>query len=214
MNRDYWIDRWKENRIGFHKAGVNPLLKRFWPDVAAAPGRTLVPLCGKSDDLAWIANLGHDVVGVDVSEIAARSFASEHGLEVTVVENPPFTTLRSGHITYLVGDFFDLTPKNAGRFDLVYDRAALIALPEDLRAAYVRQLCSLLDPGAQILLISLEYDPQQMSGPPHSVPESEVRTLFAGYTIEKLQEVDCLEDEPRFKERGLQWMKEIVYYIR
>jgi len=214
MNRDYWIDRWKENRIGFHKAGVNPLLKRFWPRVAAAPGRTLVPLCGKSDDLAWIANCGHDVVGVDVSEIAARSFASEHGLEVTVVENPPFTTLRSGRITYLVGDFFDLTPTNAGRFDLVYDRAALIALPEDLRAAYARQLRSLLAPGAQIFLISLEYDPQQMSGPPHSVPESEVRMLFDGCTIEKLHEVDCLEDEPRFKERGLQWMKEIVYYIR
>ena len=142
------------------------------------------------------------------------STSSGTDVEVTVVESPPFTVLRSGHITYMVGDFFDLTPKNAGRFDLVYDRAALIAMPEDRRPAYVRQLRSLLDPGAQILLIALDYDPEQMSGPPHAVPESEVRTLFAGHTIEKLQEVDCLEDEPRFKERGLKWMKEIVYYIR
>jgi thiopurine S-methyltransferase len=214
MNRDYWLNRWKENRIGFHKAGVNPLLERFWPGVSAAPRRTLVPLCGKSDDLAWIAGRGHDVVGVDLSEIAGRSFASEHGLEVTVVDSPPFTMLRSGHITYLVGDFFDLTPENAGRFDLVYDRAALIAIPEDRRPAYVRQLDSLLDPGGQILLITLEYDPLQMSGPPHTVPESEVRTLFTGHTIEKLQEYDCLEDEPHFRERGLKWMKEIVYHIR
>src|SRR5258708_37195960 len=142
MNRDYWLNRWKENRIGFHKAGVNPLLERFWPRVAAA-GRTLVPLCGKSDDLAWIAGRGHDVVGVDLSEIAARAFASEHGLDATVVESPPFTALRAGHITYLVGDFFDLTPKNAGRFDLAYDRAALIAMPEDRRPAYTQKLLSL-----------------------------------------------------------------------
>jgi thiopurine S-methyltransferase len=214
MNRDYWINRWKENRIGFHKAGVNPLLERFWPRVAAAHGRTLVPLCGKSDDLAWIAGRGHDVVGVDLSEIAARAFASEHRLEVTVTESPPFTVLRDGHITYLAGDFFDLTPENAGLFNLAYDRAALIAMPEDRRPAYARQLRSMLEPGAQILLIALEYDPQQMSGPPHTVPESEVRTLFAGHKIEKLQEVDCLEDEPRFRERGLKWMKEIVYHIR
>jgi thiopurine S-methyltransferase len=213
MDRDYWINRWKDNRIGFHKAGVNPILERFWPRVAAA-GRTLVPLCGKSGDLAWIAGHGHDVVGVDLSEIAARAFASEHGLEVTFADSPPFTVMRGWHITYLVGDFFDLTPENAGRFELVYDRAALIAMPEDRRPAYARQLRSLLEPGAQMLLIALEYDPQQMSGPPYTVPEAEVRTLFAGTTIEKLQEVDSLEDEPRFRERGLKWMKEIVYHIR
>jgi thiopurine S-methyltransferase len=214
MNREFWINRWKENRIGFHKPGVNPLLERFWPTVAAAPGRTLAPLCGKSDDLVWIAGRGHNVVGVELSEIAARSFASEQGLDVTFVEGPQFTVMRGGPITYLIGDFFDLTPKDAGLFDLVYDRAALIAMPEDRRPAYIRQLLTLLEPGAQILLIAMEYDPEQMPGPPHAVPESEIRTLFAGHNIEKLHEYDCLGDEPRFRDRGLKWMKEIVYHIQ
>jgi thiopurine S-methyltransferase len=213
MDKDFWLNRWKENRIGFHKAGVNRLLEHFWPRVMADAGRTLVPLCGKSDDLVWLASRGHDVAGVDLSEIAARSFASEQGLDMTVAVEPPFTMFRSGRISYFAGDFFDLTPKSAGRFDLVYDRAALIALPEDVRPAYVQQLRSLLNPGAHILLIALEYDALQMAGPPHTVLESEVRTLFTGLLIEKLEEYDCLENEPQFRQRGLTWMKEVVYHI-
>ena len=213
VNREYWLKRWIENRIGFHKTGVNPLLERFWPKVAAAPGRTLAPLCGKSADLMWLASRGHDVVGVELSESAARAFMSEQGLAATIADDPPFTMMRAGRITLLAGDFFDLTPNRIGRFDLIYDRAAIIALPADLRPAYARQLRSLLEPGGRMLLITLEYDQTQTDGPPFSVPESEVRALFVDLAIDRLHEHDCLDEEPRFKERGLKWMKEVVYHV-
>jgi thiopurine S-methyltransferase len=211
---DYWIQRWQENRIGFHLAGVNPFLERFLPQTGVTSGDILVPLAGKSVDVAWLANTGFNVVAVDVSEIAARTFVAEQNLEVNVSQEPPFTVFRSDHIRYYVGDFFATTPERIGRFDLIYDRAALIALPPDTRPAYAAKLESLLKPAGQFLTISLEYDPKEMSGPPYAVMEPEIRSLFAAHTIGKLHEYDCLDDEPRFRERGLTWMKEVVYRIR
>jgi len=63
------------------------------------------------------------------------------------------------------------------------------------------------------MLISLEYDTAKMDGPPLSIPEDEVRSLFADLVVRKLHEYDCLDDEPRFKERGVRWMKEVVYQL-
>jgi thiopurine S-methyltransferase len=125
-------------------------------------------LCGKSLDLVWLADRGYHVVGVDLSEVAAKAFAAENKQHTDRIE-------------YRVGDFFDVTPESIGKFDLIYDRAALIALPPNLRPKYAEKLQSLLAPSGRILLISLEYDPQQMQGPPFEVPESEIRTLFKGH---------------------------------
>ena len=213
MNNEYWLKRWTENRIGFHKDGVNPFLQEFLPQVSKAPGRALVPLCGKSADLAWLAAQGHQVVGVDVSEVAARAFAFERKIAMTAASEPPFTVFRSERIAYYVGDFFNIQPDRMGRFELIYDRAALIALPAGTRPAYAQKLKSLMVPGGSLLLISLEYDPKKMEGPPFAVTEADVRTFFKGLSITRLREYDCIEEESRFRERGLDWMKEVVYHV-
>jgi thiopurine S-methyltransferase len=215
MDQQYWINRWVENRIGFHLKGFNPLLERFWPQVAvAAGGRVLVPFCGKSEDLRWLAERGHDVVGVDLSPIAAKTFAEEQGMEFSETQEPPFTVFRGKQITLYAADFLSLTADVAGHFDFFYDRAALIALPPAMRPAYAEHLQSLITPGGRGLLISLEYDMSKAEGPPFSVPEDEIRTLFSQFQTEKLLDYDCLDSEPRFKERGVKWMREIVYAIR
>ena len=215
MEGDFWLNRWNENQIGFHLQGVNPLLTRFWPDISPlAADRVLVPLCGKSEDLRWLADRGHEVVGAEISILAAKAFAAEQRLVFTEAHEPPFTVLRGNRITYYVGDFFDFSPDTAGRFDLFYDRAALIALPAHMRPEYVSRLTSVIEPGGAGLLIALEYDPSQMHGPPFPVPEAEVRRLFSEYGCMKLLEFDCLDQEPRFKARGVTWMKEVVYHLK
>jgi thiopurine S-methyltransferase len=213
MNNEYWLKRWIENRIGFHKDGVNPFLEQFLPQVSKAPGRTFVPLCGKSADLTWLAAQGHQVVGVDVSEVAARAFAFEQKIAMTAANEPPFLVFRSERIAYYVGDFFNLQPDRIGRFELIYDRAALIALPAGKRPEYAQKLKALMVSGGSLLLVSLEYDPKQMEGPPFAVTEAEVRSFFKELSVSKLREHDCIEEESRFKERGLDWMKEVVYRI-
>src|SRR5262245_57737685 len=107
MNQSFWLSRWNENQIGFHLKGINPLLTRFWSQVSPGSSvRVVVPLCGKSEDLRWLADRGHEVVGVELSLIAAKAFAAEQRVVFTEAHEPPFTVLRSERITYYVGDFF------------------------------------------------------------------------------------------------------------
>src|SRR5262245_41667033 len=106
MNNEFWINRWAENQIGFHRKGVNPLLDRFWPAVAhARSGTVLVPFCGKSEDLLWFAGRGHDVIGIELSLIAAKAFAAEQKVILTETHEPPFTVLHGERIAFYVGDF-------------------------------------------------------------------------------------------------------------
>ena len=215
MDRNFWLNRWNENQIGFHSKSVNSSLSRFWPKIVkSSSGKVLVPLCGKSEDLRWLAEQGHDVVGVELSLLAAKAFAAEQSIVFTETHEPPFTVFRGEHITYYVGDFFDFPREAEGSFSLFYDRAALIALPPEMRPAYASHLASLMEPKTDGLLIALEYDSSEMHGPPFPVSEAEVPRLFSGYGCRKLLEFDCLDQEPRFKARGVTWMKEVVYHLK
>jgi thiopurine S-methyltransferase len=163
--------------------------------------------------MAWLAAKGHDVVGIDLSPLAAQAFLDENHVQAEIAQEPPFAVFRAGRITLMVGDVFDLRPDQAGTFDFIYDRAALIALPSDLRPLYAKRMRSFLADRGRMLLIALEYDRGAMDGPPFTVTENEIRALFEGLRIDKLLEYDCLENEPHFKQRGLKWLKESAYRI-
>jgi thiopurine S-methyltransferase len=182
-----WLARWREGRIAFHESHPNTFLERYVPRFAGRR-RILVPLCGKAEDLAFLAVHGHEVIGVELAEQAVRAFFDEHALAPVVSSSGPFTTYTAGAITVHTGDFFALTRDITGSIDALYDRAALVALPADLRPRYAEQVRALLPAGAPGLVITLEYDPQRMAGPPFPVFESELRSLYPGSTIELLDE--------------------------
>jgi thiopurine S-methyltransferase len=94
---------------------------------------------------------------------------------------------RAGQVTVLQGDVYALTPELAGTFDRIWDRAALVALPPEMRQAYVPVLRSLAHPGARVLQNAFTYDPGQYQGPPFSVSGSEVATLYSGAEIERVR---------------------------
>ncbi|HEU4733334.1 MAG TPA: thiopurine S-methyltransferase [Kofleriaceae bacterium] len=185
MDED-WLARWRDGRIGFHEGRPNTLLEHHAARLAGCR-RVLVPLCGKSEDLALLAAQGHEVVGVELAEPAVRAFFDEHGLVPVVTARGPFVEYRAGTITLLAGDMFATTPELVGPIDAFYDRAALIALPPELRPRYVEQVRSLA-PGGSGLVITLEYDQSLMTGPPFAVLEPELRALYAGASIEALEE--------------------------
>jgi thiopurine S-methyltransferase len=182
-----WIARWRDGRTGFHEGHANVFLDRYLARLSGRR-RVLVPLCGKSEDLAFLAAHGHDVVGVELAEQAVRAFFDAHALVPAITPRGALTEYRSGALTLLVGDFFEVTPAAIGPVDAFYDRAALIALPEELRPRYVAHLRALVPAGAPGLVITLEYDAHAMTGPPFSVSESELRALYAGATVEWLDE--------------------------
>ena len=154
----------------------------------------LVPLCGKTVDLAWLAARGHQVVGVEIAEKAIAAFHAREHRGPTVTEAEGFRMYRSPGLTLLQGDVFALTPEIAGPIDRVWDRAALVALDPEQRVRYVEVLRTLLLPGAVVLLETFDYDQARKPGPPHAVPEAEVRTLWAGAKVERLGEHDATEE--------------------
>jgi thiopurine S-methyltransferase len=186
VETDFWIARWAEGKIGFHEGKPNAYLERNRARLAGRR-RVLVPLCGKSIDLAYLAGFGHQVVGVELVEEAAQQFFSEQGVTAVVRPHGAFREYVAGAITIYVGDWFAVDQALLGAFDAFYDRAALIAMPPEMRPAYAKQLRALAGtaPG---LLVTLEYDQAVMDGPPFSVREDEVRRLFDRATVEVLDE--------------------------
>ncbi len=215
MEADFWLERWQSKQIGFHQDEVNRHLERHWPGLGLAPGsRVLVPLCGKSRDLLWLAAQGHAVTGVELSEIAVRDFFAENGLEPLVRELGPFREWRCDEIRILQGDFFDLDGRLLGAVAGVYDRAALVALPARMRGRYVAHLYRLLRRGTRVLLVSMEYPQEEMEGPPFSVSAEEIRERYgAGFIVEALDRVDILDENPRFRERGLSSLVETLFRL-
>ncbi|TLF45953.1 thiopurine S-methyltransferase [Halomonas urmiana] len=173
---DDWLKRWHEGRIGFHRDHPHPALIRHWPALKVRAGtKVLVPLCGKSLDMRWLANRDYPVLGIELAETAIEQFVAEGRGDVTRYHQDGFDVCRQGNLELWCGDFFHFHIDQAAEIGAFYDRAALIALPEATRQRYAFHLAQLMPPGARGLLISLTRDP---GGPPYSVDADEVHALF------------------------------------
>ncbi|MEW5505713.1 thiopurine S-methyltransferase [Pseudomonas antarctica] len=215
MEPKFWQERWARNQIGFHLPEVNPYLQRHWPKLALAEGaKVLVPLCGKSLDLMWLASLGYRVLGVELSEQAVEAFFSEQGLVPRISQPGVFKVYRADLIEVWCGDFFALDAEALADCSALYDRAALIALPPLMRAQYAEHLNALLRPGCQGLLITLDYDQTQKAGPPFAVADEEVKLLLGGHwSVQVLEEQDILGESWKFVQDGVTRLEERVYRV-
>jgi len=214
MEADFWHNRWDNNLTGFHLDEVNPCLKANWSSLSLQPGaRVFVPLCGKTLDLIWLADQGYQVVGIELSPLAAEAFFTENTIAVERSQIAGMELWQSENISLFCGDFFDLAKDTLGQVDAVYDRASLIALPPAMRQDYAAHLTELAQ-AAPKLLVTLEYDQSKMAGPPFSVSENEVKALYeANYQVQQLSAQDVLGDNTKFREKGLDYMNECIYQL-
>lgn len=206
MDSEFWLSRWREGRIGFHEGRPNDLLVSH-AKALGPQGRVLVPLCGKTEDMAYLASLGHEVVGIELAEAAAEGFFQEHGLEVAPKTRGAFVERSAGGVTILQGDFFDARLEDVGVISAFYDRAAIVALPPELRPRYAAHLRELAGEGAG-LVICFEYPQERMEGPPFSVGEDELRRYFPA--VERLE--DRRTEGPQSRASGID-MRERLYLV-
>jgi thiopurine S-methyltransferase len=173
----FWHAHWTEGGGAFTAAERGGLLAAHWPRLEISPGtEVLVPLSGKSPDLAWLAAHGFAVVGVEISPIACQAFFAERHIAVDRTPAGPFVRWQGGGVTILQGDFFDLD----GTYAAALDRGALVAMPPRDRRRYAMHLRHQLEPGGVLLLVAIEYDGALRTGPPFPVFPGEVRELFPG----------------------------------
>jgi len=217
MDKTFWQNKWEENQIGFHLSEFNELLLAHIEKFKLKKDSTIfVPLCGKSIDLIYLAKLGCRVIGIELSEIAVNAFFMENKLDFE-------KRLEGGHIRYicknlkieiLQGDFFELNSELIGPIDFIYDRASLIALPEEMRTRYSKIIEKISQTNTQILLITTEYDHPTLIGPPFSVKEEEVFKLYKDkFEIIVLQRLEKEIAGPRFQEAGLKTSSRAVYKL-
>ena len=216
MDADFWLQRWREGQIGFHRGEVMPLLEQYWPSLAVPAGsRVFVPLAGKTLDMHWLAAQGLQVLGCELSPLAVEAFFAEAGITPQVQRDADGLHHRAGAIDLVQGDVFALREQTLATMDAFYDRAALIALPAGMRRRYVDEVYGRLPAGCRGLLITLEYPPGEKDGPPFPVPEADVHALFARHwDVDRLTRRDILASEPRFIAEGVTALATAAYRLQ
>lgn len=180
MDAEFWLKRWEANETAFHQSVANPLLVEHFPALQLGKGaRLFVPLCGRTRDIAWLLARGHEVAGAELSELAIGQLFEDLGVAPRIDDLGSLKRYSATGVTIFAGDIFALSRDMLGPVDAVFDRAALVALPEEMRARYARHLVD-LTAGAPQLLISYEYDQALSHGPPFSVVPEEVLRLYDG----------------------------------
>ncbi|MFT8718749.1 thiopurine S-methyltransferase [Acetobacter sp.] len=204
MDSAFWLEKWRINQIGFHEGVPNTLLTAHFSELGVKAGaRIFVPLCGKTRDLSWFLSKGFHVVGIELSRMAVEQFFREENLSPTITRNGALERFEAENITLFCGDIFDLEQAVLGHVDAVYDRAALIALPPEMRKRYATHVISITQTAPQFL-ITLDYDQSLYSGPPFAVADDEVHALYdAAYP--SLIPMERVEAAGGIKGRGPAW---------
>ncbi|MDH3633500.1 MAG: thiopurine S-methyltransferase [Gammaproteobacteria bacterium] len=215
VDNQHWLDRWKENRIGFHETAVNQYLKNYLPQLALPKGATVfMPLCGKALDINWLAQQGYEVIGIELSQLAVEAFFEENSLDYERVVSERFVIYTSGKIRLLQGDFFDLRNDDLSSCHFIYDRAALIAMELADRPRYYTHMISIIPRISSMLLITLEYDQSEMLGPPFSVPTDEVYRYYStAFSVNLLESNEIVDERPRWRKVGLSALRESVFHL-
>lgn len=216
MDADFWLERWREGRTHFHQPRVTPLLQKYWPALELPAGsQVLVPLCGKSLDMLWLAQQGLRVLGSELSQLAVEQFFSENDLQPAIHQSALGSHYIAGDIEIICGDIFNLDAATLNVCSGVYDRAALVALPAAMRARYVSHVYGQLSDQYRGLLMTLDYPQAEMDGPPFSVQDPEVQTLYAAHSEARIiDRRDILDKEPKFLAQGVSSLDTVVYHLQ
>ena len=185
VDREFWLQKWQNNETHFHEPEANPLLTGNFHHLNLQVEQTVfVPLCGKTLDISWLIAQGLNVVGAELSQMAVEQLFEQLGAEPEVSHEKDFIRYETHGVTIFCGDIFHLTTALIGNVDAVYDRAALVALPFEMRSRYTKHLRAISSTAPQ-LLITFDYDQATLNGPPFSVPDSEVEQHYiSSYSVE------------------------------
>lgn len=187
MEAEFWKEKWSNREIAFHSANVHPFLAGQLSTLGLKTGaRVFLPLCGKTLDIHWLLKQRFQILGVELVETAVQELFDELELSPQIMERGKLKLYRAENIDIYVGDIFELELAEINKVDAVYDRAALVALPEKMRQDYANQILKLSGSAPQ-LLITFEYDQDEMVGPPFSISRPALQRLYGGtYEIERL----------------------------
>ena len=210
MDSEFWKKRWEKNEIGFHLDEVNPMLVKHFKELELKEDSSVfLPLCGKTLDIQWLLSKGYNIIGAELSELAIQQLFDELQVKPDVSIQEKFKVYETKGLKIFVGDIFDLSSEVLGDIDAVYDRAALVALPFNIREKYTEHLSRITQYLPQLLL-NFTYDQSLMNGPPFSVSGEEIKEHYSkSYAISLLE---SKEVEGKFK--GKVYAEEMAWLLK
>ena len=216
MEPNFWTKRWQEGEIGFHREDAHNYLIQYWQTLKLEPEtEVLVPLCGKSTDMVWLAGRATTSLGSSCHRSPWMPSSPSRNLQPTTRVSGPFMIKEAGPYTIWCGDIFTLPPDVTKDISAVYDRAALVAFPPAMQASYAAKLATLTPAGVPTMLVGLAYRQGEISGPPFSTPLPQVAMLFGPtHSLAIVESRDGLEQSQNLKERGVSWLEELLYILR
>lgn len=214
MDFEFWNNCWVKPTQPFHLTKPHHFLTEYFDQYFADKERVLLPLCGKTQDLNFLAQNGINVIGVEFNPRAVQSFFADSKLtpEVTSFDNK--TRYQTSSIEVWMADFFYINQDDIGQFQAIFDRAALVALPPKMRPDYAKHLISFLAPQGRLLLVTMDYDVEQMLGPPFYIDKAEIEELFPNTEIKQLARTSIIQSHPRWRELELSRLDEVLYEIQ
>ena len=210
----YWKKRWMDNNIGWHRATVHNFLIKYVHELTGGRSnlRVFVPLCGKSLDMLWLAEQGHNVVGVEVVKQAIESFFEENDLTFSVekvklaaaVDPVDAYKCVEKKIIIFCCDLFVLSEEDVGgRFDAIWDRSSLSAMQpavDNRGKRYTKKLHSLLaTDGNYMLETYLYYGVDRGKSLPASISDELRNEIYEEDFILKELEVERLRVDQEWK---------------
>lgn len=137
-SKETWEKDWTTDNPEFHFKEVNSMLIKQHNEFTAGRNnlRILVPLCGKSLDMVWLADQGHTVVGVELIRKGIEAFLRDNKLthrEEPITLGPEIQgtifKVNEKDISLFECSIFDFSFEVAGRqFDCIWDRGSMTAI--------------------------------------------------------------------------------------
>jgi SAM-dependent methyltransferase len=184
----FWDVRFREGVTPWDAGGVPAAVRAF---IAREPAklRVLIPGCGSAYEARAFADAGHEVVAIDFSAPAIAAARRVLGDRERVL---------------VLGDFF--AHDFAGRFDLVYERAFLCALPRAHWSRWADRVAEVTAPGGR--LAGFFFWSEAPGGPPFGLRAGELESLL-GPAFDPTADAAVTDSVPVFsgRERWQVWRR-------
>lgn len=160
-----WDETYRQGQTPWDSGEKCSELFRVLEEESISPGKALDLGCGTGTNAVYLARMGFDVTGVDISVVAierAQKKAKEAGVSVL------FMTAR------LPSDFL-----HGNIFDFIFDRGCFHTIDKDDRPGYLEMLENITKEGSIYLMLCGNAKEPQDPGPP-VLTEEEIRETFSG----------------------------------
>ncbi|MFQ5995751.1 MAG: methyltransferase domain-containing protein [Acidiferrobacterales bacterium] len=161
LNKGWWEARYRDRQTAWDRADVSPALLHWLTTGDLAPGRVLVPGCGRGHEVIELARRGFGVTALDIAP-SPIAFLQKR--------------LRKERLPAEVVQTDVLVWEARQPFDAIYEQTSLCALVPSQWETYADRLCRWLRPGGKLFALFMQT--HSVGGPPFHCDLAHMRELF------------------------------------